>query len=509
MRIRTTKTSSGATAVQVIERHHHTTDVLKHIGSATDFESLSHLRALASQYIREQNPSSPLFPEFVGDTSKHLVAVEDLVFTKAHHQAAYEFFSFFYERNGFTQILNPLLKDLAIMRLIEPCSKLQSLELLKEYFHITYGHTRLYRYLREILAEKDQVENIAVSYAKKHLAFDFSLVFYDVTTLYFETFKEDGDTTDNKGGSTTGLRKIGYGKEKKPGQPQIVIGLVVNKDGYPISIETFSGKVFEGHTMLPVIQNLKQKYAITNLTIVADAAMLSLDNMNSIQQAGLSYIVGARTGSIPLDRLEYISKKLHKREHIFTRTKTDWGTLVCDYSKTRAAKDRSDRKKQLEKAHYQIQNPEKAKKRSRFVMEATKATLTLNEELIAQDKLREGIKGYYTNLKRVPSPIIVKRYHDLWHVEKSFRIAKSDLDARPIFHHQRDSILAHMLIVFVSLCLTKSIELVTHLSLKRVKKSIWPILDIEFKDTITGKTFTKRMETKGNTLVALWRKLKK
>jgi transposase len=199
----------------------------------------------------------------------------------------------------------------------------------------------------------------------------------------------------------------------------------------------------------------------------------------------------------------------HKREHVFTRTKTEWGTLVCDYSKTRAAKDRSDRKKQLEKAHYQIQNPEKTKKRSRFVMEETKATLTLNEELIAQDKLREGIKGYYTNLKKVPSPIIVKRYHDLWHVEQSFRIAKSDLDARPIFHHQRDSILAHMLIVFVSLCLTKSIELVTHLSLKKVKQSIWPILDIECTDTITGKTFTKRMETKGNTLVSLWRKLKK
>lgn len=509
MLIRTTKTSSGATAVQVVERHHHQTNILKHVGSATDFDSLSHLHELASQYIRDQNPTSPLFPEIVCDNSKHFVAVEDLIFTKAHHQAAYEFFSFFYERNGFTQVLNPLLKDMAIMRLIEPCSKVQSIELLKEYFHITYGHTRLYRHLRDILAEKDHIENIAISYAKKHLAFDFSLVFYDVTTLYFETFKEDRDTSDSRGGVTTGLRKIGYGKEKKPGQPQIVIGLVVNKDGYPISIEMFSGKVFEGHTMLPVIKSLQQKYAITTLTIVADAAMLSLDNITSIQQAGLSYIVGARTGSIPLDRLEYISKKLRKREHIFTRTKTDWGTLVCDYSKTRAAKDRSDRKKQLEKAQYQIQNPDKAKKRSRFVMEETKATLKLNEGLIAEDKLREGIKGYYTNLKKVPSQVIVKRYHDLWHVEKSFRIAKSDLEARPIFHHQRDSILAHMMIVFVSLCLTKSIELITNISLKGVKKKIWPILDIEFRDTISGKTFTKRMETKGNTLVTLWRKLKK
>jgi len=509
MIVRTTKTASGATAVQVVDRYHHQTRIVKHIGSAVDQESLSRLHTLAAQYIREQNVTPPLFPSFAKESSKHLVAVEDLVFTKAYHKAAYEFFSFFYERNGFTQIPNPLLRDMAIMRLIEPASKLQSIELLKEHFHITYGHTRLYRHLREILTQKNQIEQIAVAYAKKYLAFDFTLVFYDVTTLYFETFKEDRDTTDSKGGTAIGLRKIGYGKEKKPGQPQIIIGLVVNKDGYPISMEMFSGKVFEGHTMLPVIQRLQQKYAITTLTIVVDAAMLSLDNMTAIAHAGLSYIVGARTGSISLDRLKYISNKLNKKEHIFTRTKTDWGTLVCDYSKTRAAKDKSDRKKQLEKARYQIQNPDKAKKRSRFVMEETRATLKLNEKLIVQDTLQDGIKGYYTNLKKTPSRLIVKRYHDLWQIEKSFRMAKSDLDARPIFHHKRDSIVAHMFIVFVSLCLAKSIELVTHLSLKKVKKEIWPILDIEFTDVITKQTFTKRMDTTANPLVALWRKLKK
>ena len=157
MIVRTTKTASGATAVQVVDRYHHQTRIVKHIGSAVDQESLSRLHTLAAQYIREQNVTPPLFPSFAKESSKHLVAVEDLVFTKAYHKAAYEFFSFFYERNGFTQIPNPLLRDMAIMRLIEPASKLQSIELLKEHFHITYGHTRLYRHLREILTQKNQI----------------------------------------------------------------------------------------------------------------------------------------------------------------------------------------------------------------------------------------------------------------------------------------------------------------------------------------------------------------
>lgn len=509
MKIRTTKTASGSTSVQVVDRFNHRTKIIKHIGSTKDKEKLNALLRLAHQYIREEDETSPLFPELFPDAlKKHLVAIEYLEFTKTYHQFAYEFFSFFYDRNGFNQINNPVLKDLAIMRLIEPVSKQESVALLKEYFGMTCGNDRLYKGLRAILEQKEKIEDAAISYAKKYLTFDFSLVFYDVTTLYFETFQEDEDRKDKKGNTTVGLRKNGFGKERKPGQPQILIGLLVNKDGYPVSVGIFSGKTFEGHTILPVIKSLQKKYNIKTLTIVADAAMLSLDNTKAIKEAELSYIVGARTGSIPEKLMEDIAKQLQKAEGKYIRVKTDWGTLICDYSEKRAAKNKSDRKKQLQKAEYQITHPDKVKRMNRFVMAKTKATLTLNEELIKQDELREGIKGYYTNLKKVPSKLIVQRYHDLWHVEKSFRIAKSDLQARPVFHHKKESIEAHILIVFVSLCLARSIEGISHLSIKKVKKYIWPILDIEFKDTISNKVYIKRMTTKGNPMAELWKTLK-
>ena len=508
MDVRTTKTGSGNTAVQVVERYNHQTKIIKHFGSAKSTKELNTLITLAKQYIRESNNTLPLFPEILKETEKtHLVSIDHLTFTKTYHQFAYEFFSFFYARSGFDIIHNSILKDLAIIRLIEPASKFTSLELLKEYFNIHYGHTTFYKALKELPDQKEIIETVAINYAQKYLSFDFSLVFYDVTTLYFESFKADEDMRDENGEVIEGLRKPGFSKDNKPQQPQIMIGLVVNNDGYPIAIETFSGNTFEGHTMIPIIQKLQKKHTIHTLTIVADAGMLSKKNIEDIEASGLTYIVGARLGNIPMKTLKEISQELNKTEGVYSRMALPYGLLICDYSKKRAAKDRSDRNKQLKKAEYQIQNPEKTKRRTRFVTEESKSTIRLNTELIIKDELKEGLKGYYTNLEYTDNELIIARYKDLWHVEKSFRIAKSDLEARPIFHHKKDSIEAHILIVFVSLCLAKSIELVSNLSIKKVKKSIWPILDIEFKDTLTNQTFVKRMQVDANPMADLLKKL--
>lgn len=473
MQVRTTKTASGSTAVQVVDRFNHQTKIIRHIGSAKDAFSLNALIQLAHQYIQENNKTIALFPELAITTEKkHLVSIDNLIFTKTYHTYAYDFFSFFYTRNGFDVIQNAILKDLAIMRLIEPTSKHASLALLKEYFQIIHGHTTLYGGLRLIRQQKEKIEQVAISYAKKYLSFDFSLVFYDVTTLYFETFKQDSDVVDENGNvKSHGLRTPGFSKDNKPLQPQVMIGLIVNNDGYPISIELFSGHTFEGHTMLPMIKGLQKRYGIQKLTIVADAGMLSMDNIQSIKDAGLHFIVGARLGNVTNTVLKNISAHLNKTEGVYSHTTTKQGVLICDYSIKRANKDRSDRKKQLIRAQKQIDNPTQSKQKARFVTEKTKAHLTLNQELIERDELREGIKGYYTNLTldtKVTAHDIVARYKDLWHVEKSFRIAKTDLEARPIFHHKRENIEAHILIVFVSLCLAKSIELLSKTSIKKV-----------------------------------------
>ncbi len=485
MRIRRVKTASGKIAVQIVERVGllRRTRIIKHVGSGDSKIEIENLLSLAQKYLDSEEKTSPLFPELFESPKYDLVSRQHIKAKGGKHIFAYEFLDEYYKLNGFDELDNKLLKDLVIMRIIEPCSKLRSISLLSKYFGILYPKNSLYLKLPLINGLKTSAEKIAVNYARKNLSFDFTLVFFDVTTLYFETFKEDKDN----------FRKLGFSKDGKSQQPQILVSLVVTKEGYPIAADIFEGNKFEGHTMIPVIENFKNIHNITNLTVVADAGMLSLDNTQKLTEKNLNYIVGARLSNLPLKTIKEMTDCLNKKEGIYFQTKTQNGTLICDYSVKRATKNRFDREKQIKKAQTQINNPGKVKK-IRFLKQNIKQKFELNQKLIEKQELLDGIKGYITNLKEINPKLIISRYKDLWHVEKSFRIAKSDLQTRPIYHHKLENVKAHILIVFVALAISKSIEIKLNKSIQKTKTEIWDIEDIELHDTLTNKTWVIRTE---------------
>ncbi len=510
LRLRTTKTGSGNTAVQIVEKGNHRIKVVKHLGTAHNGDELKELSLKGQRYITQAANTSPLFPEVFQEKDNHLANINDLEFTNAYHSFAYEFLSHFYQLLGFDSVSDELLKDLAIIRIIEPSSKLHALALLKKYFEKQYGKTFMYTKLPKMKLLKTEVEKQAVSYAKSSLSFDFSLVFYDVTTLYFESFTQDDDLTDEKGEVVKkGLRRNGFSKDNKSNQPQIVIGLIVTAEGFPVSYDVFEGNTFEGKTFIPSITKFKNTHGVKTLTIVSDAAMISYENVEELLKADLSYIVGARMSSLKTAQIEKISKELVRAtENLLELTKldsssmriqTDRGLLICDFSIKRYKKDKWEMEKQIARAK-KIIKENKALTRTKFIT-TDKTNQSLNIDLVEKTKLLLGIKGYYTNLTDETNETIIKHYHSLWHVEKAFRIAKSDLEARPIFHHKRDSIEAHILIVFVSLCMSKTIELLTGYSIKKVRDMIWEILDIEFTDTFTKRGYRKRMVRKTNEMV--------
>ncbi len=508
LKVRTTKTGSGSIAVQVVTRYHNRTQIVKHIGSAKKPEDISSLQKLAHQYINSANPTKPLFEELFQEKKTYLVDVENLVFRKTYHSFSYAFLSYFYALTGFHKLSNQIIKDLVIMRIIEPCSKRASLELLKEYFAITHSHTTMYQVLKKIGKQKPEVEKMAVAYAKTNLSFDFSLVFYDVTTLYFESFKEDDDTTPEKGETIKkGLRRNGFSKDNKSNQPQIVIGLIVTREGFPVACDVFEGNTFEGNTFIPTIVKFKDTHVVKTLTVVADAAMISFDNVQELLRAKLSYIVGARMGNLKPEQIKEIAKQLGSVDCASTRITTERGLLICDFSLIRYRKDKREMDKQVVKAE-RLLRENKALARTKFIT-TEKTNQTLNTDLVEKTKLLLGVKGYYTNLIEQTNETIISHYHSLWHVEKAFRIAKSDLEVRPIFHHKRESIEAHILIVFISLCITNAIELLTKQSIQKVKRDIWRILDIEFTDSLSGQTFTRRMDTSASSMAKLWKTLPK
>lgn len=478
--IRTTQTISGATAVQAVAYKNRRTVILKHFGSARTKEELMALIQSAEQWLAKVTGQSNLFvPESDGRVL-HLgvsrcagvrYACARLVLTET------------LRRIGFVLLGNRLLLDLAIMRVFEPSSKSRALELLKRYFGIVYARRTLYRILPKLVTCKTKAEKTAILFAKKRLGSGLSLVLYDVTTLYFESFDADE------------LRKPGFSKDNKSAQPQIVLGLLVNTDGFPLRYEIFAGNTFEGKTMLPVLRSFRDVYKVKTCTVVADAAMLSLKNIEELRKERLAYIVGARIASLSPRIINLIVDGLkEQRDGASIRISMPHGDLISSFSSQRYRKDKADMEKQIVKAKNLIDAKEPIK-RVKFAA-FSGGTYALNHELIAKTKRLLGIKGYYTNIpqNKMSNVEVVAHYGNLWRVEQSFRMSKSDLAARPIFHRKEESIKAHLVICFIALAAGKYLELATGVSLRRIVDILKQAQDARIVNTRTKEEILLRAE---------------
>lgn len=476
-RIRTTQTSSGATAVQVVSYEQRKVVIKKHIGSARTKEEIVALKETAQGWIERNGGQPSLFSK---QAHGSLVSLARCRFLGIRYVFAYEILTRILTHLGFTG-LGRLLADLTIIHIIEPASKLRSVKLLERYFGIHHPPRAVYTALPKLAALKEQAEECATKIAKDEFGFDFSFVFYDVTTLYFESFTPDE------------LRKNGFSKDNKSNQPQIVIGLVVTREGFPMAYDVFAGNTFEGNTFLPVIRRFAKQHKVKTLTIVADAAMLSFANMTALQQEGFRYIVGARLANCSPSVIADIARRLEKTEGESVRLSTDKGDLVCAFSLKREAKDLREIEKQIVRAQALVLRPG-SQKRAKF-LKAGESSFTLNDSLIGKAKLLAGIKGYYTNLEHeVTDATIIAHYHDLWHVEHAFRISKNDLETRPIFHHKTDAVKAHILLCFVALVAAKYMELRTGLSIRAIVDVLWSVTDARIIDTTSDKEFILRSE---------------
>lgn len=319
------------------------------------------------------------------------------------------------------------------------------------------------------------MQHAVLSFAQKQYNFDFTLLFYDVTTLYFETFESDE------------LRKTGFSKDSKSQQPQVLVGLMVNKDGFPIAFDIYPGNTFEGHTMIPMIKSFIERNKVKNFTVVADAAMISSENIIELRKENIHYIVGARLGNLSRNTFELMDSQINREDGETIRINTDKGHLICSFSSTRYRKDKYEMEKQIAKANSIVERPSKNKK-AKFV-KSNEEKLSLNQELITKTSKLLGLKGYYTDLDETtfPSEQIIKLYHELYKIEQAFRIAKSDLETRPIFHFKEEPIKLHLLICFMALVISKHIELQTGLSIKRFITECKKITDARMINTLTQK----------------------
>jgi len=484
LHIRTTKTGSSSTAVQVVKYSSGKTIIIKHIGSASRKDELALLKHQAEDFVEKFTGQKSLFSSPNTQSENKIIQSRYARSAGFKYTLLHKLFTHLFQVFTFDDLNKPLLTDLVMARIVNPSSKLQAITYLKEMFDVSYSETEIYRELPTFSDLKEEVEKKIVLFAKKHLNFNFTVVFYDVTTLYFETFKEDKEN----------FKKAGFSKDNKFNQPQIVIGLIVNQDGFPVSYDIYAGNTFEGHTLIPSLTAFKKRHSVKNLTVIADAAMISLANVEALIRNNINYIVGARVSNLSDGFIQKISKSLNMVDGRSYRLSTDRGILICDFSKKRYWKNKNEMEEQLVKARRYEGKADTLPRKIKFLKNMDKTKTVINEALIEKTKLLLGIKGYYTDLDKETNETIIKQYHNLWHVEKSFRMAKSDLQTRPIYHFNNKAIHAHILICFMALALGTYMELSAKRSLQKILKLAKEAVEMKIKDKITGDIVTIQPE---------------
>lgn len=472
LKLREVKTGSGKIAVQVYYLQNRKRVIVKHLGSGSTSDELEHLRLQAELFIADYSNQVSLFP-----VSKHggYSYLENYQCVGVYYRFYYNTVRRLIAELGIEDLTSGLFQDLITIRILEPASKLRSIELIEAYFGIKHRRQNYYKEAPRWISLKNEVIEKVIDFAKKEYRFDYTLLFYDVTTLYFESF--DGDQ----------LRKTGFSKDSKSQQPQILVGLMVSKEGFPVAFDIFPGNTFEGHTILPVVKAFTEKNNVSSFTVVADAAMISDDNINELKAHGIHYIVGARLGNLPQVIFEQMDARIMREEGNTIRLSSDKGHLICSFSNARYRKDKYEMEKQILKAQNIIKSPSKSSK-AKFI-KAQNQKLSLNEALINKSTKLLGLKGYYTDLDEyaLPNNKVIEIYHDLYKVEQAFRVAKSDLETRPIFHFKEEPIKLHLLICFLALAISKHIEIKTGVSIKRFITEAKKVTDARMINKLTQK----------------------
>ncbi len=455
--------------------------IVRHIGIALDEDELVRLKDLAAvvKAKLEADTQPQLFPpEDVAeqviaaqqrqDDSPLKVDLKHLRETQRIVSGIHAVYGAVYESLGLDRLLpawryrasNRALCHSVMARLANPQSKRASVRVLEDDFGVRLSLEQVYRMMD--LWDDDRIarlNTLAGAQAKALLGGPVRVLFFDCTTLYFESFTEDG------------LKQPGYSKDAKFKECQVVLALAVTEDGLPVHYKVLPGATFEGHSLIPVVEALQADYDVQEAVIVADRGMLSEDNLRSLEDAGLQYIVGAKLKSLPraiqtrvLDENRYQPLKDADGARVLSLPHQD-RRVVVSFSPVRAEKDRRDRDQALTKLRKKLaksKNPKDLLNNygyKKYLQVEGETTLSVNPDKITEAQRWDGLHGVITNLpESTDTHTILSQYRGLWQVEDTFRVSKHDLKVRPVYHWTPHRIRAHIAIAFMSLLCVRHLQ---------------------------------------------------
>ena len=490
MYIREKRNRSGSISIQIISKRNGKYKVIETIGSAkNDFEK-ELLILKAKERLKKLDPK--LF--YIDDEDKkevtniykkinisndQLVPIGDeIIFGRMYNELGcsniFSNIKGLYSKNE----KDFLFKSLVISRILYPGSKLYLSDYLYYFKQKQITEDKIYRFLDSLYDEKIkyEIEKCIFESTIQKIGGKLIVCFYDVTTLHFESESEDD------------LRIIGFSKEGKLNRPQIQLGLFTTTEGYPLAYDVYEGNKFEGHTLKENLKKFQNRFNLKKENkpiIVADRGMLNKENLKYLEENKYTYIIGAKIKTFSNEVKEYISNLnfqsdnqtyevyLDENNKLVSSKKKAKYRVVLSYSIQRMKKDRYLREKALNRLKLKIENSPNFSKKDlkspykKYIdlgnldenKKNCKIIFKLNEEKIKLDEKLDGIKGYLTNDFNLSHNEIISHYTNLYFIEEAFRISKTDLRVRPIYHRVEDRIKAHILISFVAYAIYRDFTL--------------------------------------------------
>jgi len=488
--------------------------IVKHLGTAMEGEELEALKALAEsiKLSMEQAGQLPLFTDDVKKDSKVSTIPKNSIDNKTNREefnvnlldvkeerrvikGIHDVYGKLYNELGFNGLIsNPArnkrsieaLKEIVLARVANPDSKRGSVNNLETNFAVNLDLNLVYRMMDKI-SDKEILKLNKLVYSKTKSLFKekIDVIYFDATTLYFESFTEDE------------FKKNGYSKDGKFNQPQVVLALMVTKEGLPVGYKAFSGDTFDGHTLIPVLKEIKEHYDLDKVVYVADAGMFNRDNLKefeTLDKEKMTYIVGARIKNMPKSiQKQILDSNNYKTIDDNTKVATfeyEGKKLLVSHSLKRAKKDKYEREKGIEKLRIKLSKEKSVKSHlsnqgykkylqleESFSNQADDKSnnskqcdlnIVLNEKKIEEDAQWDGLKGIITNNSELTNKELLQQYSNLWQVEESFRITKHDLKIRPIYHHKEERVKAHLAISFMAYTLVRHLEHRVRLQYKKL-----------------------------------------
>ena len=450
MFIRKNRNRSGSISIQIAYKDYRSNKIIKTVGIArTKREEelliliarteIERIQGMQNLFIEHDDLVVDSFVESIANDHLQIVGSE-LVLGKI------------YEKIGFPDDGScNYFKNLVLCRLVYPGSKLKTVEYFEQHLNLNVSVYSIYRFMDELNSGlKQVVEKISFNHTKKILKGNVGVVFYDLTTLYFEASEEDD------------YRITGFSKDGKHQQPQIMIGLLVSSGGYPIGYQIFEGNTSETKTLIPVLESFQKKFDLDKPVVIADAALLSQKNIEALKNENYEYILGGRLKNECANiKNKILNLKIEEGKP--RELKTSNGRLVITHSSKRAYNDKKNRDKGLKRLEKKVQSGKLSKQHinnrgyNKYLKLTGKVNISIDYEKYNADSVWDGLKGYVTNTQLSRNKII-ENYSQLWHVEKAFRISKTDLRIRPIYHRLKNRIESHICICFSAYAVYKELE---------------------------------------------------